>query len=128
MAARVLLLLIGVVAVPWQHLKYIIRSIRKKNVREYTNAMSEYYYNKAYSLDQHGNASYYSLLNDVQVHPDGHRFGDPGETLSAVYGANYPNKLYPAGQWWAKTIDKVFARMGDDNHIEKAAEKIKNDK
>jgi hypothetical protein len=121
--ARVLYLIIWPFAVTYQHGKYLAKAIRKRDINVYTNAMAYWYYKQAYSLDQHGNAAFYSILNDLQVHPDGKRFGNEDETLSHVYGVNRNNnKLYPLGLWFAKIIDKVAAKFGDINHLKKAAE------
>lgn len=122
--ARVLYLIIWPFAVVYQHSKYLAKAIRKRNIKIYSNAMKYWYYQQAHSLDQHGNAAFYSILNDLQVYPDGKRFGDMDETLSHVYGVNRKNgKLYPLGLWFAKIIDKVAARFGDVEHLKKAAEK-----
>jgi hypothetical protein len=49
-------------------------------------------------------------------HSDGHRFGDPNETVSHVLGKNKAqNKLYPIGKGLAWLLNKI-----DENHVEKA--------
>jgi hypothetical protein len=49
-------------------------------------------------------------------HSDGHRFGDPNETVSHVLGKNKAqNKLYPIGKALAWLLNKI-----DENHVEKA--------
>jgi len=125
MIARVLYLIISPFALIYQHLKYIIISLRKRDKNIYFNAMSKYYYNKAFSLNEHGNASFYSLFNDLLIPPNGHRFGNPNERLSQVFGKNKIDKtIYPFGLFWAKMINKVAYKMGDTDHVQKAAERL----
>lgn len=71
---------------------------------------------KAIAIDQLGNVWCKHLFNDIMIHPDGHRFGDPNETVSHVLGKNKEkNTLYFTGKGLAWMLNKI-----EKNHVENA--------
>lgn len=70
------------------------------------------------SGDQTGGVIGMYLFNDALIHPKGHRFGNPDETVSYVLGKNKLQKtIYPFGLFWTKVLHWI-----DENHVEKAVE------
>lgn len=76
-----------------------------------------YFWLLALSIDQLGNAVCMHLFNDLLIKPDGHRFGNPNETVSHVLGKNKEtDTLYLLGRILSDVLGWI-----DQNHVEKAA-------
>ncbi len=91
----------------------LIRSIFHKG-------LSYYFWQCALSIDQTGNTVCQFLFNDFMIKPNGHRCGNPDETVSYVLGMNKAKgTLYPLGSVVAWILNKI-----DPNHVEKA---VKNE-
>jgi tetrahydromethanopterin S-methyltransferase subunit G len=84
--------------------------------------LAQYLYDSALSYDQTGAMVCSKWFNDWFVKPNGHRFGNPDETASHVFGKNLKqDTLYLFGYFIAYIINAVAALMGDVHHVEKAA-------
>lgn len=78
-----------------------------------------YFWLLALSIDQVGNVVCMHLFNDLLIKPNGHRFGNPNETVSHVLGINKEKKtLYLIGRILSDILGLI-----DKNHVEKAANK-----
>lgn len=81
--------------------------------------LSGYFKAIAISIDQLGNVVMANLMNDTLIKDDGHKFGDPDETISMVLGLNKKEKsLTNIGINIADILNKI-----EKNHVEKAIEK-----
>lgn len=94
----------------------LIRSIKHKGLKKY-------FYQLAFSLDQTGNVVCGPMFNDFFIYPDGHRMGNPDETISHVLGKNLQtDTLSPFGVKIANTVDWVaFLLAGELDHCLNAA-------
>lgn len=99
----------------------MISSIRHKGLKSY-------FYKIAFSLDQTGNVICSYIFNDLWIHPNGHRMGNPDETISHVLGMNLKNNtLYPFGILISKVVDKAaYLMSGEVNHCLNAANNSQN--
>lgn len=91
----------------------------------FKGGLKDYFYYCAFTIDQAGTVVCQHLFNDWLVKPDGHRFGNPDETISFVLGVNLRfNKLYPFGVGLCKVVD-FFAYLfsGERNHCINASKK-----
>lgn len=79
----------------------------------------QFYENVAVVEDQKGNVEQAFFYNDIMLKKQAkHKFGDPDETLSSVYGKNHlDNTLTSFGIFWARLLDKI-----DPNHVTKSIE------
>jgi hypothetical protein len=86
-------------------------------------SIAAYFYQIAFSLDQTGNTICQHFFNDLFIKPNGHRFGNPDETVSHVLGVNKKNgTLYPLGWFLAYLVNGIAALFFKDfHHVEKAA-------
>ena len=106
--------LMAFILMPISLLYGLIRAIFHKG-------LSYYFWQCALSIDQSGNVICQFLLNDLMIKPNGHRCGNPDETVSYVLGVNKAKgTLYPLGLAIAAILNKI-----DKNHVEKA---VKNEK
>ena len=81
--------------------------------------LSGYFKAIAISIDQLGNVVMANLMNDTLIKDDGHKFGDPDETISMVLGLNKKEKsLTNIGINIADILNKI-----EKDHVEKAIEK-----
>lgn len=72
------------------------------------------------SIDKLGNVWCKHLFNDLLIHANGYRFGNPTDTISRVLGINKrDNTLYPLGRAVAFILNAI-----DKSHVEKAANKL----
>ena len=91
----------------------LIRSIFHKG-------LSYYFWQCALSIDQTGNTVCQFLLNDFMIKPNGHRCGNPDETISYALGINKAKgTLYPLGKAIAGILNLI-----ERNHVENA---VKNE-
>ena len=85
----------------------------------FKKGLSDYFWICALSIDQTGNAICMHLFNDLLIKANGHRFGNPDETVSYVLGMNKKtDTLYLLGRMLADVLGWI-----DKNHVEKAAAK-----
>ena len=106
--------LMAFILMPISLLYGLIRAIFHKG-------LSYYFWQCALSIDQSGNVICQFLFNDLMIKPNGHRCGNPDETISYVLGMNKSNgTLYPLGLAIAAILNKI-----DPNHVENA---VKNEK
>tara|TARA_R110000787_G_C13289230_1_gene433405 strand:+ start:357 stop:710 length:354 start_codon:yes stop_codon:yes gene_type:complete len=81
--------------------------------------LSGYFKAIAISIDQLGNVVMANLMNDTLIKDNGHKFGDPDETISMVLGLNKREKsLTNMGIKIADILNKI-----EKDHVEKAIEK-----
>tara|TARA_R110001632_G_scaffold125931_3_gene239427 strand:- start:1747 stop:2100 length:354 start_codon:yes stop_codon:yes gene_type:complete len=81
--------------------------------------LSGYFKAIAISIDQLGNVVMANLMNDTLIKDNGHKFGDPDETISMVLGLNKREKsLTNMGIRIADILNKI-----EKDHVEKAIEK-----
>lgn len=81
--------------------------------------LSGYFKAIAISIDQLGNVVMANLMNDTLIKDNGHKFGDPDETISMVLGLNKREKsLTSMGIRIADILNKI-----EKDHVEKAIEK-----
>lgn len=76
----------------------------------------------AYSIDQFGNVSCQFLFNDILIKKNGHKFGDPDETISSVLCHNKKTKTLTI---FGKIIVFLLNTI-DPFHVEKAVEYEQN--
>lgn len=99
----------GVILMPICFMYSLIRAIKHKG-------LSYYFWQCALSIDQTGNTVCQFLFNDFMIKPNGHRCGNPDETVSYVLGMNKAKgTLYSLGRAIAWILNKI-----DKNHVEKA--------
>ena len=81
--------------------------------------LSGYFKAIAISIDQLGNVVMANLMNDTLIKDNGHKFGDPDETISMVLGLNKREKsLTNMGIRIADILNKI-----EKDHVDKAIEK-----
>lgn len=71
-----------------------------------------YFTNIAISIDQAGNTVGYKMFNDILIKPNGHKFGNPDETISSVIGKN---KLRKKLSMTGKILDWILCKL-DPGH------------
>lgn len=80
------------------------------------NSLGKDSWGTAIAIDQLGNVWCKHLFNDLFVRPNGHRFGNPNETVSHVLGVNKANgTLYYIGHILSNILNLI-----ERNHVEKA--------
>lgn len=78
---------------------------------------SHYFWLCAKSIDMTGGVICAPLFNDLLIKPNGHRFGNPKQTVSYVLGKNKETStLYLLGRILSDVLGWI-----DLNHVEKAA-------
>ncbi len=83
-------------------------------IRAIFKGLKDWFYIIAISIDQLGNVVGMHLFNDIMVKPNGHRFGNPDETISLVLAMNKKQgTLYPIGRALGWLLNKI-----DDGHLE----------
>ena len=91
--------------------------------------INKHYFNKALSLDQHGNVVFAHLLNYALAKRGGHLHGDEDETISFVVAINAQNgNLTKFGIFVFKKleqIDKGHAIKSIESQIDKSRNLIK---
>jgi hypothetical protein len=81
-------------------------------------ALDRYLFNCAIATDQHANTYLAKLFNDIMIKPNGHKFGNPDETISSVLGKNLQkNNLSFIGKCLNFILDQI-----DSNHSIKSIE------
>lgn len=71
----------------------------------------------AIGINQFGNVTCADMFNDTLIKADGHRFGNPDDTISRVLGKNKAtNTLTKTGKAVADFLNFI-----DKNHVENAA-------
>jgi len=87
-------------------------------VKNFFAGLSQYFWLCALSLDQTGNTFCQMLFNDVLIKKNGHKFGNPDQTVSYVLGINLKQETI-------STTGKIIAAILnfiDKNHVQKAAQ------
>ena len=84
--------------------------------------LDDYLFNCALATDQHANVFLAKLFNDVMIKPNGHKFGNPDETISSVLGKN---KLMGKLSYFGKCLDLILHLL-DNNHSIKSIENDEN--
>lgn len=92
----------------------IVLTLFKSGFKE----LDKYLFNCAIANDQHGNTFLAKLFNDIMIKPNGHKFGNPDETISSVLGKN---KLKGKLSFVGKTLDYILHIL-DNNHSIKSIE------
>lgn len=82
----------------------------------YRHEYNRWEFDKAVSKDQYGNVLGKYLFNHILIRKDGHRFGNPDETISSVLGKNEQAKTL---RWLGKFIAWVLNTI-DPGHTKKA--------
>lgn len=101
--------ILAIILMPVAFIYGLIRAILHKG-------LNHYFWQCALSIDQSGNAICQFLFNDLMIKPNGHRCGNPDETVSYVLGMNKAKgTLYPIGKSIAWILNKI-----DKDHVEKA--------
>jgi hypothetical protein len=81
-------------------------------------ALDKYLFNCAIATDQHANTYLAKLFNDIMIKPNGHKFGNPDETISSVLGKNLQkNNLSFLGKCLNFILDQI-----DSDHSIKSIE------
>ena len=112
----VLSLFVATLAIIYTHISLLLIGIKKKSLKWTIDQLSIYYLKCAISTDQTGATVSMYLMNDFFIFPEGHRFGNPDETASYVFGRNkLDNTLYPFGLKIANVLNWI-----DKRHVEKA--------
>jgi 8-oxo-dGTP diphosphatase len=84
--------------------------------------LDEYLFNCALATDQHANVFLAKLFNDIMIKTNGHKFGNPDETISSVLGKN---KLIGKLSLFGKCLDYLLHLL-DNNHSIKSIETDEN--
>ena len=84
--------------------------------------LDDYLFNCALATDQHANVFLAKLFNDVMIKTNGHKFGNPDETISSVLGKN---KLMGKLSYFGKCLDFLLHLL-DNNHSIKSIEEDEN--
>ena len=84
--------------------------------------LDDYLFNCALATDQHANVFLAKLFNDVMIKTNGHKFGNPDETISSVLGKN---KLIGKLSLFGKCLDYLLHLL-DENHSTKSIEEDEN--
>ncbi len=81
--------------------------------------LDKYFFNCALADDQQANTYLAKLFNDILIKKNGHKFGDPDETISSVLGKNLKlNKLSIIG----KGLNSIL-NLFENDHAIKSIEK-----
>lgn len=78
----------------------------------------KYFFDIAVCIDQAGNVVCRKLLNLVMIKSDGHRFGNPDETISSAIGKNHADGTLT---WCGWGLYRLLNKIEKD-HSEKAIE------
>lgn len=117
--ARLLCIILVVVAFAYTHIKFIAQSIyRRKGLKWLMDELGDYYWQFAITDDRAGQVKCQHLFNDCMIKPESkHRFGDIKQTASHIFGKNkQEDTMYPLGHGISKSLD-----FFDKNHVDKAA-------
>ncbi|MBP7834935.1 hypothetical protein KA025_02505 [Candidatus Saccharibacteria bacterium] len=82
--------------------------------------LSDYALTIALGIDQLGNVVMSNLFNDILIYREGHKFGNPDETVSFVLGKNKETKTL---KYFGRVLSSILNKI-DKNHVEKAAKTL----